>query len=183
METTYLICAVAGGATLTLQTLVAVLGGHGHADIGVDDGVGTVDTVDDAHEAFLKLLSLKAIVAFVTFFGLCGLAGHHAGWRGWSTLALALAAGFAALWTVAWLMASLSHLQSRGNVELHNAIGQEAKVYLPIPGDHRGHGKVLVTVQGRTVESRARTDGPTLETGAVTIVVAVCGDVLDVKRV
>jgi len=179
METTYLICAVAGGAVLLLQTLLAALGGHHHAD-GLDDAA--VDDIADAHDSFLKILSLKAIVAFITFFGLTGLAGRHAGWSGWWTLALALAAGIVALWSVAWLMSTLSQLQSRGNVDLNNAIGQEAKVYLPIPANQQGHGKVLVTVQGRTVESRARTEGPALATGSLAIVVAVHGDVLDVKR-
>lgn len=179
METTYLICAVAGGVTLLLQTLLAALGGHGHADVDVDHDL---DTIADAHDSFLKLLSFKAIVAFLTFFGLTGLAGRHGGWSDWWTLALALAAGLLALWTVAWMMSTLSHLQSRGNVELGNALGEEAKVYLPIPAGQGGYGKVLVTVQGRTVECRARTDGPTLETGAVAVVTAVHGDVVDVKR-
>ncbi|MEZ5964187.1 MAG: hypothetical protein R3F56_10115 [Planctomycetota bacterium] len=179
METTYLICAVAGGVFLLLQTLLAALGGHAHGDVDLHDDV---DSIADAHDSYLKLLSLKAIVAFLTFFGLTGLAGRHAGWSDWWTLALAAAAGLLALWLVAWLMSALSHLQSRGNVDLHNAVGQEAKVYLPIPAGQRGHGKVLVTVQGRTVEARARTDGPTLETGAVAVVNAVHGDVLDVTR-
>lgn len=179
METTYLICAVAGGGILLLQTLLAALGGHAHADVGAPDGL---DSIADAHDSFLKLISFKAIVAFITFFGLTGLAGRRAAWSDWWTLAIAIAAGLVALWTVAWLMSLLAQLQSRGNVSLDNAVGQEAKVYLPIPGHHGGNGKVLVTVQGRTVESPARTDGPTLETGALAVVVAVHDDVLEVRR-
>lgn len=179
METTYLICAVAGGAFLLLQTLLTALGGGEHADGGADDAL---EHAAGSHDALLKLLSLKAIVAFVTFFGLTGLAGARAGWSPWSTLGIAIAAGIVALWTVAWLMASLARLQSHGNLVLDNAIGQEAKVYLPIPGHHAGQGKVLVTVQGRTLESPARTQGPTLETGALAVVVAVHHNVLEVKR-
>jgi membrane protein implicated in regulation of membrane protease activity len=179
METTYLICAVAGGTVLLAQTLLSLLGGMGHTDIHADDAV---DSIADAHDSFLKLLSLKTIVAFITFFGLTGLSGRSAGWGGWTTLGIAIAAGVVALWIVAWLMSSLAHLQSRGNVDMNNAVGQPAQVYLPIPGQHKGHGKVLVTVQGRTVESRAQTSGPTLETGASAVVVAVHDDIVEVQR-
>jgi hypothetical protein len=178
METTYLICAVAGGAVLLLQTLLSVLGSHAHADVGDD----SLAHIADSHDSFLKLLSFKAVVAFVTFFGLMGLAGRRAEWSDWWTLGIAVAAGLVALWTVAWLMATLAHLQSRGNLDLNNAVGQSAKVYLPIPGNHQGQGKVLVTVQGRTLESPARTGGPTLETGALAVVIAVHNNVLEVMR-
>jgi membrane protein implicated in regulation of membrane protease activity len=179
METTYLICAVAGGTVLLAQTLLSLFGGAAHSDVHVED---TPDSIADAHDSFLKLLSFKTVVAFVTFFGLAGLAGRNAGWGDWLTLGLAICAGVVALWLVAWLMSSLARLQSRGNVDLNNAVGQPAKVYLPIPGQHQGYGKVLVTVQGRTVESRAQTSGPTLETGASAVVVAVHDEMVEVRR-
>ena len=39
METTYLICAVAGGTVLLAQTLLSLLGGVGHTDIHADDAL------------------------------------------------------------------------------------------------------------------------------------------------
>ncbi len=63
-------------------------------------------------------------------------------------------------------MRSLGRLQAQGNVDLHNAVGLTANVYLRIPPVGEGHGRVLLQVQGRTVECRAisRTDG--IPTGA-----------------
>ncbi|HLU39365.1 MAG TPA: NfeD family protein [Planctomycetota bacterium] len=183
METVYLICAVAGGTILVAQTVLAALGG-GHHDGGHDalPDVSDPGSIADAHDAFLKLLSLKTVVAFVTFFGLAGLACRRAALSDATALGIALGAGVLALWIVAWLMAALTKLQSRGNVDLRNAIGSQGKVYVRVPGARTGAGKVLLTVQGRTVEARAVTDGPEIEAGAQVTVTGAAGNTLEVQR-
>jgi hypothetical protein len=172
MESLYFWCAVVGGTILVLQTLLLVLGG-GDADAGADGGGHDLAAHDDAANAFFKVLSLKAIVAFLTFFGLAGLGAGHAGISRVPVLLIALGAGAAAFYMVAWLMDGLSRLQARGNVELDNALGSVGRVYLRVPARRAGRGKVTLTVQGRTLECGALTDGHELETGATVRVVAV----------
>lgn len=131
--------------------------------------------------ADVKWLSLKAVVASLTFFGLAGLASEKAGLTTFATLAIAVVAGGVAVFLVAVLMASLSRLQSRGNVDLANAVGRTGRVYLRIPGDRAGPGKVTIDVQGRSVEVAAVTAGPELPTGASVRVLGVVGaDTVDV---
>jgi hypothetical protein len=169
MQNVYFACAAIGGAILVLQTLASLLGmGHHDADAGFGDahdhGLGHHDHADG--DTFVKLFTFKSIVAFVTFFGLTGLACERGGMASSATLALALGAGAVALWGVAWIMKSLSRLQSRGNVKLENAVGLAAKVYLRIPPRNEGMGKVTVAVQGRSIEVKAVTPGPEIPTGA-----------------
>ncbi len=187
METVYFYSAVIGGAFLVIQTLLLAFGGIGdgadHLDVdptdlsdasaaghGADHGI---DAADAAQNWFLKVLSLKTLVGFATFFGLTGLGGHAAGWGHGGTLAAAILAGLVAVYLVAWLMSALHRLQSSGNVNLRNAIGLHARVYLRVPGAREGIGKVTVTVQGRVVECKAITAGSPIPTGAQVLVVAV----------
>jgi membrane protein implicated in regulation of membrane protease activity len=180
----YLICAVVGGTILVVQTILLAVGtSHGDADLGHDTVGGDHDVGHDAGDAaFVKWLSLKTGVAALTFFGLAGLAGQKAGLSAPITLVLALAAGTAALVIVAFLMASLSRLQSRGNLDLQNAVGRPARVHLRIPGARQGRGKVTLEVQGRFLEVEAVTAGAELPTGMDVRVVAVSGDAVEVAK-
>lgn len=174
----YLVCAVVGGTLLVLQTVLMAVGGHHGGDFGHDGDVG--GGASDAHGAehdagFVKWLSLKTIVACLTFFGLAGLAANQAGAPSALGLGIALLAGTAAIVFVALLMAGLGRLQSKGNLDLQNAVGVTCKVYLRVPPARSGVGKVTLELQGRFVEAEAVTAGAEIPTGAAVRVVAVAG--------
>jgi hypothetical protein len=78
----------------------------------------------------------------------------------------------------------ISRLASSGNERIVNALGRRATVYIPIPADGRGAGKVQLSMQNRIVEFQAVTDGPEpLKTGEAVEVVAVSGsDMVRVRR-
>ena len=169
----YLVCAVVGGTLLVLQTILIAVGGHHDGDMGPDTVDGTHGDMGQGHDAgFFKWLSLKTVVASLTFFGLGGLAAAKAGLTPWLGLAMSVAAGTAAIFVVGFLMASMTKLQSAGNVDLKNAVGLAGKVYLRVPASRAGNGKVTIEVQGRSVEAEAVTSGPELSTGAAIRVVA-----------
>jgi membrane protein implicated in regulation of membrane protease activity len=170
MTTVFLYCAAIGGTMLVLQFLMLLFGVGGDTDV---DGHGHVG---HDQSAFLKLFSLQTLTTFATFFGLVGLGTEGLGWSPLSVGLAATAAGVAALWFVAMLMRSLGRLQSQGNVDLQNAIGQQGNVYLRIPAPGQGHGVVMLTVQGRTVECRAISRANEIPTGAQIRVVERSGD-------
>ena len=181
MSTVFLYCAAIGGTFLVLQFLMLLFGvgadtdlgdHHGHGDVGHDQG------------AFLKLFSLQTITTFATFFGLVGLATDKLGWSPLTVAFTATLAGVTALWLVARLMRTLSALHSQGNVDLQNAVGHTGNVYLRIPASGQGNGRVMMNVQGRTVECRAISHGVEIPTGAtVRVVDRTDGDVLVVEPV
>jgi len=205
METVYVYCAVIGGAILVVQTILTVLG-IGADDFDAADAHHAADAAD-AHQAadaeharvadaadadfagdhstslFLQILTFKSLVAFLTFFGLGGLAANEAGAETGVAAGVAAGAGIVAMIGIAQLMTVLSRLHSQGNLELRNAVGRPATVYLRIPADLQGAGKVHVTVQGRTAEVKAKTAGPELPTGAHATVVRLLGpDTLEVAH-
>ena len=160
-STLYMGCAVAGGAVLSIQMLLLFLGGD------VADGEVDFDGDSDG----LSFFSIRTVASFLTFFGLIGLYGQQQNWSEAVTAGSAFGAGFGMMLVVAWLFSLQNKLHQDGNLQPQNAIGQSAVVYLRIPGEDGGKGKVTVVLQGRTSEFAAVTSGPELATGTdVTLV-------------
>ena len=76
-------------------------------------------------------------------------------------------------------------LRHDGTVRIERSIGQRATVYVPIPGDKQGSGKVQLKLQDRLMEYPAITaEKGKLATGALVEVVDVVGpSTLEVKTV
>ncbi len=182
----YGFCAVVGGTILVCQSLLTMLGMADDVEIG-DTDVGDVDVPDDVgggahhgHHARLTdwmfgVLTFRTVIAALTFFGLIGLAlrnNESVGQTG--AFALALGAGVVAMYSVHWMMVGLQSLKADGTAHIENAVGTVAEVYLRVPPQGEGVGKVTVKIQGRTVEYRAVSEvGELIPSGANVRVVRV----------
>ncbi|MEX2285528.1 MAG: hypothetical protein WD648_00485 [Planctomycetaceae bacterium] len=184
METFYMYCAAIGGTLMAGQFILGVLGfGHDHgfdaggAGAGLDHAGIDHGDFDNDGQWFVGMLSFRAIVAAVTVFGLTGLAVPQ--WfdspKPQTVFLIGLAAGGAVMYGIAWLMRMVYRLKSDGTVRIDRAVGARGSVYLTIPGNKSGAGKVNVTVQGRTMEYQAITSEGELPTGAAVVVVDVAG--------
>ena len=181
MATFFIVCAAAGGTLLLCQVLMGLLGLGGHHDFGGGHDVGAEHDlghheVGHEHEDswYVGLLTFRTLAAAITFFGLGGwLATTREGLSAPLQLAIALAAGGGAMFLVAWLMRSLARLQAEGTVRIERSIGTTGTVYLPVPAQKAGVGKVHLTLQHRTVEYQAVTAREQLPTGAKVVVVGV----------
>ncbi len=158
IRTLYMVCAIVGGSVMTLQILLLMIGGH---DMDADTDVDA----DHGGDLF-GFFSIRAVAAFLTFFGLSGMWGLDADWGPGRTIAVAMGSGLGMMVVVAWVMSLQSKLYSEGNLNPENAVGENAKVYLKIPGENAGKGKITVSIQGRSQEFDAVTSGPELPTGS-----------------
>lgn len=183
MTAIYLGSAIVGGGLLLLQMAMSLLGGEhdgGGGDVAHDFHAG--DTAD--HGSGGMGFSFRAVVAFLTFFGIGGMGALQAGLGSLPTLAIALGAGSLAFWLIGLALSSFNKLRSSGNVDVHNAVGVEGKVYLTVPAGGAGEGAVTVAVQGRIQQFKAITKGRELKTGALCRVVAVrSSDTLEIESV
>jgi hypothetical protein len=194
----FLICATIGGTVLVCQFVLALVGfgaddlGDGlphdvphdfHGDSTHAHGPGPDPELGDnavGHGNFstwlFSVLSFKTVTAALAFFGLAGCAANSAGVSPAGQVIIALAAGFGAMYGVHWIMKSLFRLSEDNTIRLDRSVGKEGTVYLTIPADRQGVGKVQFKLQNRLVDYPAITghDEP-LKTGAKIRVVAVVG--------
>lgn len=198
MITFFWICALIGGIVLGLQVLLMLIGFGGDLfDVDLPDDVdgldadfdmGDVDAADaadgadaahsvsdasDAATSMFRVLSVRTVVAAITFFGLGGLAADAAGLGAAGTLGVAIVTGGGAMYGVYCLMQALYKLRSEGTVRIGRAVGKPGTVYLRIPGQKSGAGKIQLSLQERTMEYLAMTSGDEIPTGAKVVVTRV----------
>jgi membrane protein implicated in regulation of membrane protease activity len=151
-----------------IQFILSLIGMESH-DVDTHTDFGNVD-----HE--FSALSMRSIIAFFTFFGWTGVVVLNQELSVWVAVTLASLAGLAAMFIVAYLMYKFSQLEQSGTLNLYHALDQEGEVYIPIPGERKGQGKIQLKVDGRVRELDAITDGATLKTGDMIKVVEIMDD-------
>jgi hypothetical protein len=154
-----------------LLGLIGVIDAGGHGDVGGGHEHGAVHGASEG----LNLLSVRALSAGVAFFGLGGLVGMATPLRLLAAIPLAIVGGIAALYGTAVAMRWMLGFEDDGTVSIDGAVGATGTVYLAIPGERRGAGKVTLTLQNRIVELQAVTSDAPLPTGAAIMVVDVVG--------
>jgi len=192
----------------TVLTLVGLGGDHdadvssdAHADAPPDAHFDGHDAHFDAHDADsaheltghehdhadmagFKFFTVRGIFAFLVIFGWVGVA-LLAGETGTAiTVLISAICGFIAMFFIALMFYGINKMQESGNLNYRNALGKTAEVYLFIPPQRKGKGKVQLEMQERFIEAEAVTDDEkTIKTGAQVQVCGVMqGDILIVKR-
>jgi membrane protein implicated in regulation of membrane protease activity len=210
----FLIAAVVGGTVMVCQFVLTLMGmgddggfeGH-DAAAGFDGGDVGGDAAGDFHGAgehhtsaataadgefvhhdsswLFGVLSFRTLITGAAFFGVAGRAAKASDVANGPALMIALGAGLVAMYGMYWLMRTISSLTSSGNQRISSALGRRGTVYIPIPADRQGVGKVQLSMQNRIVELRAVTDEPDrLKTGETVEVVAITdSDQVRVRRV
>ncbi|WP_166820388.1 hypothetical protein [Thalassoroseus pseudoceratinae] len=211
MEEFYRWCAILAGTMLFGQFLLSLLGIGGDHDGGLDheggletggldhDGFDDIeidheglddsshvgDTQDGHHDGirFASLLSFRALVASMAIFGLTGIAASRE-YDPALAFSMATAAGIAVLFLVGWLMNTFYGLATDGTIHIEQTMGMTGRVYVKVPADSQGQGRVTVLVGDRTVEFQAVTaQDQELPTGTPVIVTNVLNDkLIEVSR-
>lgn len=174
-------CAIPSTTILVIQTFLSIIGiGNddidfdGDLDMDVDTDFDSDVSVADAVEsaASLRFFSVRGIVAFFTLFGWVGVVLSGKGINYALVILVAFISGLAGMFIIASLFYSITKLQSSGNKTIKNAIGQVGQVYIPIPANMTGKGKIQVMIQDTLSEVYAMTENDErLSTGSMVMVV------------
>lgn len=192
MYTMFLLCAVIGGTVFIFQFVLTLVGmGGDDVDVGHDVPddfdvgemhTGDFDTGDvDVHDShgvathgstsLFGVISFRTVVAALTFFGLTGIVSLSNGVASLPTIVVAIAIGVVAMLVVHRMMRLLYSLGQDKTLRIERSVGARATVYVPIPPNREGAGKIQMRVQERIVECVAMTSGPDkLPTGAKVVV-------------
>ena len=167
-----------------IQTVMTFLGAAGDGDFDINsdfdadapgdlaDGsvdVGTQDLSghDTGHAGGgMNLLTFRNLVNFLLGFGWTALLLQDAVPSVSLRLLIATLVGVALVTIVMLLFKWLTGMQESGNINVYkSAVDSQGTVYLTIPGERAGEGKVQITINNAVREYAALTDGPTLKTG------------------
>ena len=161
----------------------------GSVDVGAGHDIGGghgVDGADAAHSGTgMNLLTFRNFVNFLIGFGWTAILLKDSVPATGLRMLIAIAVGVLLVALVMLLFRWLTNMQESGTINVYkSAVDCQGTVYLTIPGERAGEGKVQITINNSVREYAAVTDGPTLKTGArIRVVDVVSANTLLVEEI
>lgn len=155
--------------------------GDGSVDVGAD-----VETGESGHLGTgMNLLTFRNFINFLIGFGWTAILLKDNIPATGLRMLIAILVGIVLVAIVMLLFKWLTDMQQSGNINVFkSAVDCEGTVYLTIPGERAGEGKVQITINNSVREYAAVTDGPTLKTGQrIRVVEAVSTNTLLVEEI
>lgn len=179
IEKIYWCIAVPFSLLFIIQIFLTFFGG----DVDTLDADGDADvSVDGDTGIDFQFLTLKNLIAFFTIFGWAGLACLGGNLGIGVTVFISTFSGLLMMTIMASIIYFMSKLTDNGTLNLTKATGKTGRVYLTIPANRAGLGKVQINVQGlQTLD--AMTDSiEEIKTGSIIEVIEILNnEILIVK--
>ncbi|NJN26306.1 MAG: hypothetical protein HC819_10175 [Cyclobacteriaceae bacterium] len=159
---------------LFIIQLVMTLLGSDTDDMSADGGTG-LDIDGDADGGVgWQFFTYKNVLGFFMLFGWTGLGFLNMGLGLFLVILFSATCGFVMMVVMAALFYYIGKLDQNGTMVIERAIGRSGDVYLRVPANRAGHGKVMVEIQGTLREMEAITDDEKdLPTGSVALVLEI----------
>lgn len=159
----------------TIMTFVgADTGADGDFDASFDTDVDIADVDAAVGSGGSNLYTFRNFVNFFLGFGWTAVLLNDSIKSRGLLLLFSVLVGIAFVAMVMYLFKWLYSMQQTGNINVYKtAVGCTGTVYLTIPAERSGEGKVQITIQGAVREYNALTEGDALPTGTPIKVVEV----------
>ena len=169
---------LAASLIFIIQTIMTFVGADTDGDANFDANFDTDVDIADVDAAVgsggVNLYTFRNFVNFFLGFGWTAILLNDTIKSRGLLLLVAILVGVALVALVMWLFKWLYSMQQTGNINVYkSAVGCTGTVYLPIPAERKGEGKVQIAIQGAVREYNALTDGDALTTGTPITVVEV----------
>lgn len=171
-------CAIVGSVILVVQLVLMLIGIDSDvADLDFDADGGTLDLGGG-----LSMFSIKSLINFLVGFGWAGVCLVDSIENKTVLMLIAILVGALFSWMYLFLYKKMRKLEHNGAFKIDVCVGKMATVYLRIPANNDGQGKIQISINGSIHEFNAITDGEALPTGRkVTVVEIVDGSTVKVK--
>jgi hypothetical protein len=146
-------CALISTIIMVIQFILSLCG-MGDVDMDVDMSAG--DGLDAA--TGMDLFSIKNVVIFFVGFGWAGISFREIIPQDGLLILAALACGCFFVASFIMIFKQLMKFEGNGAVNMSEAVGKKAEVYLRIPAKRNGKGKVQVSLNGVAREYDAVTN-------------------------
>jgi ABC-type branched-subunit amino acid transport system permease subunit len=154
---------------LIIMMLIGMDGGEAFdGDIDVDVDLDDVDggSFGDSNDVFnqesffslggLKIITIRGMLAFFSIGGWVVFMMADSA-PVWLAMLVGVLSGSVAAVLLALIMRAIFRLESSGNLDYSTAIGKIATVYIRIPKNTEGKGKIMLVHQGKMIEVDAIT--------------------------
>lgn len=149
----------------SIMTFIGADAGDGGIDTDFDTGFDS-EAADAAVEGGTNLYTFRNFVNFFLGFGWSAILLQDKITSVTLLIVISAIIGVALVALVMYLFKWLSSMQQSGNINVYKAAaGCNGTVYLTIPAERGGEGKVQITINNSVREYNAVTDGDALKTG------------------
>ena len=155
LQQVFWVCAITASLFFVVQLILLL--------VGIDDVDMDADTLDLG--GGFSLLTIKNVIHFFLGFGWAGASL-------WSVIdnrivlsLVSLLAGVVMVIVFIALFRAMMRLETQGNYDPKECLGTVADVYIPVPAEKSGKGKVQLSIKNSVKEFDALTAGERLSTG------------------
>lgn len=169
--------SLASSLIFVTQTILTFVGAGTdiNTDFDMDAGGADID-MSDGHSG-MGLLTFRNFINFLIGFGWSAILLHSEVTSTSVLIIISTLVGIALVAIVVFLFKWVSSMQQSGNIDVFtSAVNCVGKVYLKIPANRQGEGKVQISINNAIREYNAVTDGDQLPTGKDIRVVEVISD-------
>jgi len=159
-EKVFWIITVPATTFMLLQTLMTFLGMGDDldADVEADIDFGDVSDVNpNGFDISWSIFTVRNMVAFFTFFGWTGIVLNQHMTSKLVVVTLAIVAGLLATMISLSFFYLMQKMTNDGSVKPTRSIGRKGIVYIPVPANQSGIGKISLILSGGTRELEAMT--------------------------
>lgn len=147
--------------------------------VGLDSADGVEADFDgdlQGGETPFQLFSLRNLINFLLGFSWTGISFYDSIGNKNLLIVLALIIGIAFVFIFFMVIKQVTQLAEDNSFKITETINKTADVYLPIPANKTGKGKVMISVKGSFHELDAMTENEAIPSNAVVRVLWIEGD-------
>ena len=164
---TYWIIASTASLIFIIQTIMTLVG------LGDSDGFDTDFDGDAQFEGPFQLFSIRNLVNFFLGFGWGGVCFYNTfSSKVWVSV-FAFLTGLTFVVLFFFIIKQFLKLGKDNTFRIQNTLGKNADVYLAIPEEKSGKGKIQISVKGAFHEINAMTEGERIPTGGKAQVISI----------
>ena len=144
----YWYIAIGASVFFIIQTIVTFIGSGGDTDVHADTDVGSP----------FHFFSLRNLISFLLGFGWTGVALFNSIESQWGLLSVAVLVGLLFVAIFFFIIKTLLKLSEDNSFRIEDTLDKTGDVYMQIPANKIGKGKILISVKGSTHELSAITE-------------------------
>jgi hypothetical protein len=175
---TFWFVAIPTSLIFLIQTVMTFIGADAGDGIEADFDSNLSDT-----EAPFQLFSLRNLINFLLGFSWTGISFYNTIHNPLLLILLSVIVGSLFIFLFFIVIKQVMKLAENNSFNISDTLHKTAEVYLPIPANKSGKGKVLISIKGSVRELDAMTEKEKIDVGATIKVVKVeSGNILFVEK-